>query len=313
MKDVVEICDKTFEGFGSGTTINPTKVTLDLGETSDYPPYEGFMNAMPAYVGHLDTAGMKFVGGFNGERKRCQLPYLTGIIVLIDPRTGRFTGILEGAYITNLRTGAQTALALKYIKKSTTIRIGLFGAGMQGHTQTMAISELFDIEQLTVYDINRESAEKFKLNMEPYVKGDITIADSPRQAANADAVISVTQSKDKFLRDEWIRPGTAVFPMGSYQECEDALLLNADKIIVDHIEQALKRGALKKLHKQGMITDSHIYATIGELAVQKKTITNEDDRLVCIPIGTGALDVAVAQIVLDRAIAQGKGTRFSFV
>ena len=57
MKEVVEIAEKTFKGFGEGTTINPTKVGLDLGETAECPPYEGFMNAMPAYVGWLDTAG----------------------------------------------------------------------------------------------------------------------------------------------------------------------------------------------------------------------------------------------------------------
>jgi len=59
MEDVVEICDKTFVGFGEGTTICPAKVGLDLGETASYPPYEGFMNAMPAYVGWTDTAGIK--------------------------------------------------------------------------------------------------------------------------------------------------------------------------------------------------------------------------------------------------------------
>ena len=58
MKDIVEIVDKTFIGFGEGTTINPTKVNLDLGETASYPAYEGFMNAMPAYVGWLDIAGI---------------------------------------------------------------------------------------------------------------------------------------------------------------------------------------------------------------------------------------------------------------
>ena len=67
MKDVVEICDKTFVGFGAGTTICPTKVGLDLGETAAYPPYEGFMNAMPAYVGWTDSAGIKWAGGFLGK------------------------------------------------------------------------------------------------------------------------------------------------------------------------------------------------------------------------------------------------------
>ncbi|MBP1992463.1 ornithine cyclodeaminase family protein [Paenibacillus eucommiae] len=313
MKDVVEICDRTFQGFGEGTTINPTKVTLDLGEESAYPPYEGFMNAMPAYVGHLDTAGMKFVGGFLGERRKQGLPYLTGLIVLVNPHTGNFTAILEGAHITNMRTGAQTAIALKYIKKASSIRLGLYGAGMQGHTQTMAISEIFDIEELRVFDSSKESAQRFKENMKPYVKGEIIIADTPEQAADADAVVAVTPSKDKFIRDSWIKPGTVVFPMGSYQECEDALILNADKIIVDHVSQALHRGALKKLHAEGLIEEKHLYATIGELAVGTKTVEDENGRILCIPIGTGALDVAIGQVVLDRIKAQGGGFSFSFV
>ena len=68
MRDVVEICDKTFKDYGNCMTINPTKVNLDLGEISDYPAYHGFMNAMPAYVGSLDSAGIKWAGGFLGER-----------------------------------------------------------------------------------------------------------------------------------------------------------------------------------------------------------------------------------------------------
>lgn len=313
MKDVVEICDETFQGFGHGTTINPTKVTLDLGEMSEYPPYEGFMNAMPAYVGHLDAAGMKFVGGFQGARKQLGLPYLTGLIVLVNPHTGNFTAVMEGAHITNLRTGAQTAIALKYMRKSRSLRLGIYGAGMQGHTQTMAISEIFDITELRVYDRNPDSAKRFQEDVSKYVKGNIIIAGTPEEAADADAVITVTPAQEKFLKEAWIKPGAIVFPMGSYQECEDSLLLNADKIIVDHVAQALHRGALRELNAQGRITEAHIHATIGELAVGKKTLEENGDRIICIPIGTGALDVAVGQVVLERIKAQGSCTAFSFV
>jgi len=145
MKDVIDICDKTFVGFGEGTTICPAKVGLALGENASYPPYEGFMNAMPAYVGWLDSAGIKWAGGMLGERKKLGLPYITSLIMLINPRVGNFTAIMDGALITNWRTGAQTAVALKYLHRKQSIRIGLYGAGMQGHTQTMAIAELFDI------------------------------------------------------------------------------------------------------------------------------------------------------------------------
>ncbi len=69
MEEMISIYEKTFCGLGEGTVINPSKVNLDLGETSDYPPYKGFMNAMPAYIGWSDTAGIKWAGGNLGERK----------------------------------------------------------------------------------------------------------------------------------------------------------------------------------------------------------------------------------------------------
>ena len=131
MKDVVEIVDKTFKGFGEGTVINPTKVNLDLGETASYPPYQGFMNAMPAYVGWLDTAGIKWAGGFLGERKKLGFPYITSMILLIDPKIGHFRAVMDGALITNLRTGAQTATALKYIFDKNQYASSVC-AGMQG-------------------------------------------------------------------------------------------------------------------------------------------------------------------------------------
>ena len=63
MEDVVAAVEKTFRGMGDGTVVNPSKVNLDLGEIAPYPPYNGFMNAMPAYVGFSDVAGLKLGGG----------------------------------------------------------------------------------------------------------------------------------------------------------------------------------------------------------------------------------------------------------
>lgn len=311
-KDVVEIVDKTFKGLGEGKVINPPKIGLDLGATAQWPPYGGFMNAMPAYIGWLDSAGIKWAGGFLDNAK-LGLPYLSSIILLIDPQNGQFRAVMEGALITAMRTGAQTAVALKYLHNKKSIRIGLYGAGMQGHYQTMAISELFNIDELRVYDIKREVSEKFAKDMKDRITGDIVIVNYPEEVAVSDAVICITWSKDKFVKNSWIKPGTVLFPMGSYQECEDAFILSADKIIVDHIAQCLHRGALKELAEKGKITEKDIYATIGEIAAgKKKGRTSDSERILCIPIGTGAMDVAVATVAYQRALEQGLGGKFAF-
>ncbi|KAF5063322.1 Delta(1)-pyrroline-2-carboxylate reductase [anaerobic digester metagenome] len=312
MKDVVESVDKTFCGLADGTVINPTKVTLDLGESAPYPPYDGFFNAMPAYIGYQDYAGIKWVGGILGERKKAGLPFICGMILLANPRLGKFLAVMDGAYITNLRTGAQTAIALKHIfKERKTIKLGLYGCGMQGHTQTQAIAEVFDIEEMHVYDAYPPAAEKFKADMKDTVKGEIIICDNPKDACVGDAVITVTQAKDGFLQGDWVKPGTVVFPMGSYKEVDDSVILQADGIVVDHVGQALHRGALHDLVQQGKLGEQNITTTIGELALGAADLGDiSDKRIVCIPIGTGAMDIAVAGIAYERGIARGMGVDF---
>ncbi|HPF86409.1 MAG TPA: ornithine cyclodeaminase family protein, partial [Aminivibrio sp.] len=253
MKDIVEILDKTYRGMGEGTVVNPAKGTLDLGESGPYPPYHADINSMPAYVGWVDTAGIKWAGGWMDNPAR-GLPYVSAIIVLVNPRNGIFTGVMDGTLITNLRTGAQTAVALKYLfPERKSLSVGLFGAGVQGRTQTRAIAELFGIDELRVYDIFPEAAAQFAADMESVVTGKITVCTAPEQAAEGDAVITVTHAKDGFFRKEWFAPGSVLFPMGSYKECRDETLLSADVIVVDHVAQCLHRGALKDLAEAGRI------------------------------------------------------------
>ena len=313
MKDIVEILDKTYRGMGEGTVVNPAKGTLDLGESGPYPPYHADINSMPAYVGWVDTAGIKWAGGWMDNPAQ-GLPYVSAIIVLVNPRNGIFTGVMDGTLITNLRTGAQTAVALKYLypgRKS--LSVGLFGAGVQGRTQTRAITELFAIDELKVYDTFPEAARKFAADMESAVSGKITICSEPQQAAEGDAVITVTHAKDGFFKKEWFASGTVLFPMGSYKECQDEALLSADSIVVDHVAQCLHRGALKDLAEAGRITESSISATLGELAAGKKSVTSSSSsRILCIPIGTGAMDVAAAAVVLQRAEERNIGRTFDF-
>lgn len=314
MSDAVASVEKTFAGLADGTVINPTKVTLDLGENAPWPPYEGFFNAMPAYIGYQDNAGIKWVGGLLGHRKEAGLPFICGMILLADPKLGIFRAVMDGKYITNLRTGAQTAISLKYIfKDKKDIRLGLYGAGMQGHTQTLAIAEVFDIAEVRVYDVYRPAAEKYAEDMKNVVKGKIVICDSPEEAADADALITVTQAHEPFLTADMVKPGTVVFPMGSYKEVTDELILNCDEIYVDHMGQALHRGALRDLALAGKITEKDVTATIGELVNGSVAIDNvAEKKILCLPIGTGAMDVALAYIAYERAKERHIGVEFDF-
>ncbi len=312
MRDVVEIVEETFRGMGEGTVVNPAKAALDLGEAAPWPPYQGFMNAMPAYVGWLDSAGLKWVGGFR-ENVAIGLPLITALTILIDPKNGRFLAVMDGALITNLRTGAQAAVPLRKLHTGHRIRIGLYGAGAQGRAATRAIAEVFHIETLRVYDVRREAAEQFARELQSVVQGEICVVESPERVSDSDAIVCVTTSRDKFLKDAWIKPGATVLALGSYQECEDAFIVNADKILVDHMEQCLHRGALRDVYAAGKMSERDVYATIGQVVAGKKPgRASPAERILCVPLGTGAMDIAVATVAYRRALERGLGQPFAF-
>ena len=133
MKEVVDICDQVFRGLGEGTVDNPAKVHLGLGDNGLPPLYNSGMNAMPAYVGFQDLAGLKWAGGFNGKRVARGLPFLNAMILLCDPQMGNFLAAMDGTLITNMRTGGQTAAIMRYLfPEQKKIKLGLYGGGCAG-------------------------------------------------------------------------------------------------------------------------------------------------------------------------------------
>lgn len=311
--EVIEVVEKTYNDLGEGRAINPAKLCLDLGESGNWPNYNAFVDAMPAYVGWLDMAGLKWVGGFWSNVER-GLPSISAMILLIDPRTGVFKAVMEGAYITALRTGAATAVGAKYLARKDSKVVGIYGAGTQGRFQALALSKVVKMEQLKIYDIRKDAMGKYVEEIGGKISAKVIPVETPEEAADADIVITATSSKTPFLKCEWIKEGTLVVAIGSSQELYDDAIKRADKIIVDHIEQGLHRATLKALVEKGELNGSDIYATIGEIVANKKIGRVSDKEIILyVPTGIGALDVAVATIAYEKALRKGVGQKFKFV
>lgn len=313
MKDVVEACEKTFENWGEGKVVCPTKVSLELGEDAEWPPYRNGLNAMPAYIDWQKSAGIKCIGG-SLDNPANGLPYNIALISLFDPATGIFRAIMDGEQITNYRTGAQSAVAAKHLANDTKITLGIIGAGAQGRTQLLAFKEIFELVRVVVYDIDPAACENYVKDMFEKVDCPICIVNSPKEVVEeADVVVSVTHGRDKFIKKAWVRPGQVIMPMGTFTEAEDDLLTGVDKVVVDHVGQTFHRGALKNVVEQGKFTEENLYGTLGEvISGKKKGRESADEVIVCIPIGTGAMDVTCATVVYERAKEQGRGVPFSF-
>jgi len=314
LPSVLNIVERTYRSHGEGKVVLPPKLTLDLGEGASWPPYQGFMNAMPAYLGDVDVAGIKWVGGFKGNLAK-GLPYITGMILLINPQNGMFIAVLEGAYITALRTGAASAVFAKYLARKDSTVLTIIGAGMQGRMHLRALSQVFNLTEIRVADIDEARMQEYCRSMAAEIRVNIRPTRSLEEAVRgADIVCTLTAASEPLVRQEWLKRGALVIGGGSYQELGADVILKADKIVIDNWAQASHRGALAGLVGAGKLSQENVYANIFEIVTGRKAGRETDDEdIVAVPVGLGSLDIACAYEAYQRAVKQGAGTRFAFL
>ena len=302
MPTVLNMVEQVYRSHGEGKVIMPTKITLDLGEGRPWPPYKGFMNAMPAYLGDVDIAGIKWAGGFQ-DNEKIGLPYISAMILLINPKNGVFIAAMDGAYITAIRTGAASAICAKVLAPKNASILGIIGAGIQGRMHLRAFQQIFKLQEVRVFDIKKGAAEKYREEMTAELGLNILPKKSYQEVVEgADMICTVTIGDEPMVKKEWLKKGNLVISAGSYQELEPEVVLSADKIVVDHWGQASHRGELAKLVESGKIGEKDIYAEIGEiLAGKKKGRERDDENILAIPIGLGSVDIGCAFEVYRKA------------
>jgi ornithine cyclodeaminase/alanine dehydrogenase len=314
MPTALKIVEQVYRAHGEGKVVMPTKITLDLGEGRPWPPYKGFMNAMPAYLGDVDIAGIKWAGGFQDNYKM-GLPYISAMILLINPKNGTFLAAMDGAHITAVRTGAASAICAKALTRKDASILGIIGAGVQGRMHLRAFQQVFKLKEVRVFDTKEGAAEKYREEMTAELRLNILPKRSYQEVVEgADIICTVTVGDEPMVKKKWLKKGNLIISAGSYQELDPDVVLSADKIVVDHWGQASHRGELAKLVEAGKIGEKNIHAEIGDiLAGKKKGRERDDENILVVPIGLGSVDIGCAVEVYRKAIEKGTGTPFSFV
>jgi alanine dehydrogenase len=314
MPSAIRIVEEVYRSHGRAKVLMPPKITLDLGEGRPWPPYKGYMNAMPAYLGDADIAGIKWAGGFQ-ENWKTGLPFITAMILLINPKNGVFVAIMDGAHITALRTGAASAVCAKYLARKDSSVLGIIGAGVQGRTHLRALHHLFKLKEVRVIDIKEGAGEAYARQMKAETGLNISPKKSYREVVEgADIICTLTTADEPMVRKDWLKKGSLVISAGSYQELDSKVVLSADKIVVDSWAQTSHRGELARLVEAGRLAEKNIHAEIGEvLAGRKKGRERDDEDILAIPIGLGSLDIGCAFEVYQKALEKKVGTPFSFV
>ena len=300
-EDVIDCVEKTWRWYGEGKVVMPDKITTDMAAMG----IPGWFNSMPAYIGPMDVAGIKVVGGYDGN-KALGLPYIKANLLVTDSRTGILRALVSGDYINDLRTGAQPAIMARLLAASTDV-VTIIGTGLQGYTSLLCMSKVLNIKEVRLSDISEAAMDRYIARFPEDVPFRFVKCRSNEEACRgSDVIITVTNANANLVEEPWVKEGGLVMTMGSFRETSFDVVRKADKIAVDQVGQSLHRGNLKELAAMGEITaDSFDILIPDVLAGKMPARTNPKDRIYAQIIGTGMLDVACAGLLLEKIAASG--------
>jgi len=295
--EAIAVVECAFKLKAQGKAVMPPKLYLDM------PEFAGDFRAMPAYIDGI--AGIKWISGYPNNHKY-NLPTVMSTIILCDPKTGRPLIIMNGDYVTSIRTGAAGAVAVKYLARSDSSVIGMIGAGMQARTQLLAIREVLPgIKEVKVFDQRRQVSQRYAQSMATELGINMHPVDSIEAAADADIVVTTTSSREPIVKKHYIKPGTHINAIGAdakgKQELESSLLVSA-KVVIDDIEQASHSGEINVPLSEGQLRIEQIYGTVGEIAANVKSGRENDDEITIFDsTGLAIQDLACAKLIYEKA------------
>ena len=309
--DVIREVKVTFIEKSMGRVQMPSKPYLYFGE------YDGDLRVMPAYMEGMNIAAVKIVNSHTKNEDR-GLPNVMGIITVIDPETGAPLCIMDGTYITTLRTAAASAVATDVLAKQDSTTLGIIGTGSQAESQIIAISKVRHIEKVMVSSGTIEMAGDFAERIGRSLRGvsmsSATIEDTVR---GSDILITVTPSRSPIVIDEWVNNGIHINAVGADapgKEELDPLILKRSKIIIDDWEQSSHGGEINVPLEKELLRREQIHGELGDVLTGKiDSRTSDDEITIFDSTGLAIQDVATASIVYGKALEKGIGSNCQFI
>jgi ornithine cyclodeaminase len=308
VKETREIIEDVFRSHAEGRVAMPTKLIMNPP-----PEFKGRWVALPAYIETTvgNIGGIKWLSSYSDNFTRWNLPNIVAFIAINDPNTGFPLAIMDGTYITGLRTAAAVAAGALYLASKDVKQIAIIGNSVQGKTNLIAITEVYPNASIVAYDVIEAVTDAYISEMEPQIDRPIEKAGWFQDAVkDSDIVINATRTKEPFFSGKWLEPGMLVISIGSTPELMPDVIEHADKIIVDDWEGCKHLGSLQPFAEGNLISD--VYAEIGEVvAGQKPGRESEEERIIYVPMGMGSEDMAVAHVVYKNALETGRGNKFT--
>ena len=311
MSDIIEADKEALSIYSSQKSNIPLRSNLNI------PEYKGQCLFMNGYAAPAKALGVKIVSVYP-ENINKNLTSVPATMVLVDAETGMVNSLIDGTYLTRLRTGAVSGLATDILSRKDSKIFALFGTGGQAVTQLEAVLTVRKIEEVRVFDVFKERAKEFakkmsdKFSKKYNVK--IIAAESSNEAIeNADIITTVTTSKKPVFDANKVKSNAHINGVGSYtpdmQEIPGDILVKANKIYVDTRDGAINEsGDLITPIKTGLIKTEKINGELGEVINGNIKGRESDDEMTFFKTtGSAVLDLVAAQKIYEMAKAKGVG------
>ncbi|MBQ6315308.1 MAG: ornithine cyclodeaminase family protein [Mogibacterium sp.] len=308
MKDAIEADKECYRLFNEGKFDVPLRAVINGSH--------GNFLFMPAYSEEMGAAGLKIVNIMPGNTAK-GLPASIGQVLLIDGETGVVKALMDGTYVTALRTGAASGAAFDLFGRKDA-RIGaIIGTGSQAMCQLEAMLTARPLEEVRIaarnFDKTKAFVEMASKEMAPYGAKIVACEDTNAAVDGADLVTLVTVSGTPVCSAEYFKPGCTISAVGAYtydmQELDPAVFAKCSKIYFDSVDAVLSEsGDILRPLDEGTLSKDQFTGDIGEFLLGKIPGRESDDEIIVFEnVGMGALDLVAAQKIYARAAEAGVG------
>ncbi len=309
MKQAIDAMERAFASLSSDECHIPMRVVTRL------PVGDLLMLYKPAFVEKDRKVTVKFIT----QRERNVIPgipAIQGIVMVMDSVTGEIISIMDGDYLTALRTGAASGLATRLFAGKDAHTMALFGCGAQGKTQVEAVLCERPVRKILIFEKNRDRAFRFIEEMKGETSAELVYCEDTSLLKEADIICTATNATAPLFMREDIKKGVHINAIGSFQphmQELDPLLVRDARVFTDSTEPCLKEsGDLIKPIREGIISENHIAGEIGHVLLKRIEGRKSDDQITIFKsVGVAIQDYMVATDIYYRSVEKGFGTEIN--
>lgn len=311
--EILEAVGGALAAQGRGETVIEPRVHL-VPETSE----KGHFNVLRGYVKPLGVAGVKIVGDFVGNYK-LGLPSEMALLNLFSPETGMPLAVVDATAITDMRTGAVTAIGARHLARKGSRVLGHIGARGTAYWNVRLLDHLFDFDEIRVHSLRPESRRAFGERLSRDLGKNVQVMDDWESTVRgADIVVEASRlpKPEPMLRTAWLSKGSLVVPYGTMSAVELSLTDIMDKVVVDDWGQCRKGlpfGALRAHVDSDRITQQNLHAELGQVVAGVRPGRERGDETILLwHRGLSITDIALGHALLVKAEGAGVGQRLKF-